>query len=69
MARCPWNGYPCDCTGWVHTHPIPKTCEERTPVEMLAMYIQPLKISQEGKARYLKWVADGMPRPQEDDED
>lgn len=68
MPRCPWNGHPCACTGWVLTVPIPKTCEDRTPIEMLAMYINPLKISPEAKARYLKWVSDGMPRSQEEDD-
>lgn len=63
MPRCPWNGHECDCKGWVHTQPIPRTCEDRTPIYMLAMYINPLRISAEAKTRYLKWVADGMPPP------
>lgn len=42
--------------------PMPARCEARLPLEFSNAYLKPLRVNEERKAQYQKWVADGMPR-------
>ena len=79
MGRCPWNGEQCDCgLGWPYPDQdgvMPKRCEDRTTLDIVAMYVgvgkrQTVQVSAAKKAEYDRWVAAGQPRlhPEEPDE-
>lgn len=70
MGRCVWHGEVCNCgLGYPFTENglMPKRCENRVPIYMVAAYLSPIRVTAETKARYEKWQAAG--RVDEDPDD
>lgn len=77
VGRCPWYGEECRCDAvldpardphrgrWANWMRIdgraPPHCEVHIPLYMVPAYLKPQVVSDELKARYERWVQDGMP--------
>lgn len=64
MAYCPWNGVKdCGCGTYPFTENerMPQRCEELLPLDMVAAYLKPQRVSDAAKERYTAWAEAGFP--------